>query len=103
MLFAEVLALTPFRLFGTVFATGAVAWFARFGLVEFAVGQLTQILDLLGFKFTELPGFEIEDEWTVADSANLLHVVADLLEHLAQFAIAPFNEHDFKPWVFRPA
>ena len=58
-----------------------------------------QRLHLLGLEFTELARLEVEDERPVANPTNLLDVVADLLEHLAQFAVAPLNDDDFIPGI----
>jgi len=75
--------------------------FRRFGTprLEFAGGGKTQGLYLLRFQLAEVAGFDIEDQRSVADATDLLNVVPDLLEHLAQFAIAAFNEDNFVPGI----
>jgi hypothetical protein len=75
--------------------------FRRFGTagLELACCSQAQSLHLFGFQFAELAGLYIENQGAVADTANLLDVVADLLEHLAQFAIAALDDDDFVPGV----
>jgi hypothetical protein len=44
-------------------------------------------------------GFYVEDEGAVAYAANLFDVVADFLEHLADFAVAAFDKDHFVPGI----
>jgi hypothetical protein len=50
-------------------------------------------------EFAHVAGFEVEDERAVADAANFFDMVADLFEHLADFAVTAFDEDHFVPRV----
>jgi len=51
------------------------------------------------FEFAQLAGLLVENERAVADAADFLHMMADLFEHLAQFAVAALDDDDFVPGV----
>jgi hypothetical protein len=71
-------------------------WFLR---AELAVGGLLQIFDLFRIKFAHLARLQIQHKRTIAYAPYLLHEVPDLFEHLAQLAIASFNQNYFIPGV----
>jgi hypothetical protein len=50
-------------------------------------------------EFAQVAWLLVQNQWPIADSANLLHKVPDFLKHLAQFAIAALNQHHFVPGV----
>ena len=52
-----------------------------------------------GIQFAQVARLLIENQRAVADAANLLNKVADLLEHFAQFAVAALDEHHFVPGI----
>jgi hypothetical protein len=68
-----------------------------FGL--FAFGGAAELGDFLGVELAMAAGFDVEDQRAVADAANFFDVVADFLEHLADFAIAAFDEDQFVPGI----
>jgi len=70
---------------------------------ELAGSGEAQSFDFFGSQFAKLAGLDIENKRAVADAANLLDVVTDLFEHLAQFAVAAFDEDDFVPGIFTGA
>ena len=55
--------------------------------------------DFLEGQFAVAAGFDVEDQGTVTDAANFFDVVADFFEHLADFAIAAFDEDHFVPGI----
>jgi hypothetical protein len=77
----------------------AAADILQFRLARLAVCSLTQIVQLFSFELAHFAGLDVEHQGAVAYASNLLDVVADLLEHLAQLAVAAFNEDDFVPGV----
>ncbi len=50
-----------------------------------------------------VPGFDVQLQGPIADAADLLDVVADLLEHFAQLAIAALGKCDLEPWIVAAA
>jgi hypothetical protein len=50
-------------------------------------------------KFPELSRLLVERQRAVSHAADLLDKMPDLLEHLAEFAIAAFDQHHFVPRV----
>jgi hypothetical protein len=75
-------------------------------LLRFAVftfGGFMEVFDFFRLQFAHLSGLNIEHERTVADAADFFDVMADLLEHLAQLAIATFDDDNFKPRVLGAA
>jgi hypothetical protein len=69
-------------------------WFA-----QLAVGCFAQIFELFGFQFAYFAGLDVEYERAITDTTDLLDVMADLFEHLAEFAVATFDQNDFIPGV----
>ena len=57
-------------------------------------------MQLLRIKFAHISRLDVEHQRPIPDAANLLHVMADLLKHLAQLAIAALDQGDFKPRIF---
>jgi len=76
-----------------------LAGFARLGLAVFAFSGFAEVVDFFLVEFTDLAGFEVEDERAIADAANFLDVMPNLFEHLAQFSIAAFNENNLIPGI----
>jgi len=76
-----------------------LAGFARLGLAVFAFSGFAEVVDFFVVEFTDLAGFEVEDERAIADAANFLDVMPNLFEHLAQFSIAAFNENNLIPGI----
>lgn len=77
----------------------ATANIFQFRFAQLAVGGLAQVFEFFSLEFAHLAGFNIEHQWTVPDPANFLDVVADLLKHLAQFAVAAFDDDNFVPGI----
>jgi hypothetical protein len=50
-------------------------------------------------KFAQAARFLIENQGAIADAANFFDKMADLLEHLAQFAVAALDENHFVPGI----
>src|ERR1700679_4206019 len=50
-------------------------------------------------QFAELSRRHIEPKCTVTDAANLLHMVADLFEHLPDLAVAAFRQSQLIPGI----
>jgi hypothetical protein len=50
-------------------------------------------------QFAQVPRLLVQDQRAVADAANFFDKVADFLKHLAQFAVAAFNENHFVPGI----
>jgi hypothetical protein len=71
----------------------------QFWFAQLAIGGLTEVFEFFGLEFAHFARFNIEDQWTVANAANFLDVVADLLEHLTQFAVAAFDDDNFVPGI----
>ena len=71
----------------------------RFWSAQLAIGSLTQQFQLVRIKLAQVSRLLVEDQWTVADAANLLHEVADFLEHFAQLAVAALDENHFIPGI----
>lgn len=66
---------------------------------EFAIGSFTQVFELFGFQFAHFAGLDVENEWSVTHAADLFDVMPDLFEHLAQLAVAAFDDDDFVPRI----
>ncbi len=77
----------------------SAAEFLGFGSAQFAVGGLAQEFQFVGIEFAQVTGFLIENQGAVTYAANLLDKVADLLKHLAQFAVAALDKHHFVPGI----
>jgi hypothetical protein len=77
----------------------AAAEILGFRCTQRAVGCLAQQVELARIQLTQIARLLIEDQGAVAHAANLLDEVADLLEHLAQLAVAAFNENHFVPGI----
>src|SRR2546423_7974922 len=63
---------------------------------------LNRSFQLADFGFRQPAGFprrQVERKRTVPDATNLLHMMADLLEHLAQLAILAFGQRDLIPGI----
>jgi hypothetical protein len=50
-------------------------------------------------QFAQVPRLLVQDQRAVTDAADFFHKVADFLEHLAQFAVAAFDENHFVPGI----
>ncbi len=68
-------------------------------LARFTIGSLAQVFELFGFEFAHYAGLDVEHQRAVTHASNLLNVMADLFEHLAQLTVAAFNQDDFVPGV----
>jgi hypothetical protein len=66
---------------------------------EGAVGGFAQEREFLGIEFAEVARFLVKHQRAIADPANLLNEVADLLKHLAQFSVTALNQNHFVPRV----
>ena len=64
-----------------------------------ALTSTAQIVQLFSVKFANLARLEIQNQRPITYAANLLDEVANLLEHLAQLAVAAFDEHHFVPGI----
>jgi hypothetical protein len=71
----------------------------QFWLARLTVSSFAQIFEFLGFQFAHFAWLNVEHQRAVTHAANFLDVVADLFEHLAQLAVAAFNQNDFVPGV----
>src|SRR5215469_5254262 len=71
----------------------------RLWLAQPTLGSVAQVFELFGFQFADFSGLEVEHQRPVADTADFLDMMAYLFEHLAQFAIAPFNQNYFEPRI----
>jgi hypothetical protein len=71
----------------------------QLALLQLAFGGQTQQIDLFRVEFAHLSGFHIKFERAVADAPDLLDMVADLLEHLAQFTVSSLDQRNFKPGI----
>lgn len=65
-----------------------LAGFTDLRLPVFAFGGLAEVFQFFRLELANVSGLDVEDERTVADAADLLDVVADFFEHLAEFSIA---------------
>jgi hypothetical protein len=77
----------------------ATADIFQFRLAQLAICGFAQVVQLFSFELAHFARFNVEHQRAVAYATNLLDVVADLLEHLTQLAVAAFNEDDFVPGV----
>jgi len=77
----------------------ALAGLARLRFAVLAFRGFAEVFYFFGFELANLAGFEVEDKRAVADAADLLDVVANLFEHLAEFAVAAFDEYYFVPRI----
>ena len=68
--------------------------------LEGRIQRFAKLVDLFGREVAKLSGLKIEGERAVADALDLLDVVADLLEHAADLAIASFGEGHLEPGIF---
>jgi hypothetical protein len=84
---------------GTHGAGAAGARHLAGGLFCFAGGGSAKFLDFFEGELAVAARFEVEDQGAVTDAANLFDVVADFLEHLADFAVAAFDEDQFVPGI----
>ena len=66
---------------------------------QLAVGGFAQVFEFFGFEFTHFAGLDIQNQRSVANAANLLDVMSDLLKHLAQLAVATLDDDDFVPGI----
>jgi hypothetical protein len=64
-----------------------------------AIRSLAQIFELFGFQFAHVARFNVEYQRAVSHTADLFDVMPDLLKHLAQLAVAAFDDDDFVPGV----
>jgi hypothetical protein len=64
-----------------------------------AIGSLAKQIQLLRLQFAQIARFLVEYQRTIANATNLLNEVADLLKHLAQFAVAPFDQDHLVPRI----
>ena len=71
----------------------------QFRLVQLPVRCFAEVLEFFRLQLAHFARLDIEHQWTVPDTTNLLNVVADLLEHLAQLAVAAFDDDDFVPGI----
>jgi hypothetical protein len=70
-----------------------------FGDSQFPFRGLHQQLHLFRLQFAQIARFLIEDQRAVANAADFLDEVADLLEHFAQLAVATLDKDDFVPGI----
>jgi hypothetical protein len=71
----------------------------RFLRNQLSLSGLAQLVQLLGIELAHLARFQIQHQRTVPHATDLFNVVPDLLKHLAQLTVAPFNEHHLVPGV----
>jgi hypothetical protein len=67
--------------------------------LQLSLGRPAQRFYFIAVQFAHLARFQIEHQRAIPHPANFLHVMADLLEHLAQLAIAAFDQHHFVPRI----
>jgi hypothetical protein len=67
--------------------------------LPFPIGCHAQRIHLFRLQLARLAGLQVQHQGTVAHTPDLFYVVPDLLEHLAQFAVAPFNQSHLKPGI----
>jgi hypothetical protein len=77
----------------------AFARFAHLRLAVLSFCRFAQVLQLFRVELANIARLQIENERAVPNPANLLHVMADLLEHLAELAVAALNENHFVPGI----
>jgi hypothetical protein len=56
-------------------------------------------MHLFRFQLPQLARLLIQHQRPIAHAPDLLHMVANLLEHLAQFAVAPLDQHHLVPGI----
>ena len=56
-------------------------------------------MHLFGLQLAQLPRLQVENQRAVTDPPDLLDMVANLLEHLAQLAVAPLDHDHFVPGI----
>lgn len=64
-----------------------------------ALGGAIEGCDLAQSELAELAGSDVQAKGPIADAADLFDVVADLLEHFSELAVAAFDEGDLVPGV----
>jgi predicted tellurium resistance membrane protein TerC len=77
----------------------AAADVLRFGGAQLAFGSQAQQIQLARFQFAEATWLQVENQRAVAGAPDLLNKVANLLEHLAQLAVAALDENHFIPGI----
>jgi hypothetical protein len=75
-----------------------VAWLEA-GL-RLRLGCALQLRHFLQAKHSGFARRQIQFKRTITHATNLLHMMPDFLEHLADLAIAPFVQGNFEPRVF---
>ena len=73
--------------------------FLRLGLAPLALGRETKLGQFLRIQLAEIARFDVQHQRSVSHPPNLLDEMADLFEHLSQFAVAAFGEHHLVPGV----
>jgi hypothetical protein len=68
-------------------------------LAPLSFGSLAKPDQFFRHKFTELSRLLVQYQRPVSDPTDLLDKMSDLLEHLAEFAVAAFDQHHFVPRV----
>ena len=71
----------------------------QFRLAQLAVGGLAQVFKFFGLQFAHFARFDIQHQRAIANAANFLDMMADLFEHLAQFAVAALDDDHFVPGI----
>jgi hypothetical protein len=63
------------------------------------IGGLQELKHFPWSQRTGLARVQIQLKRAVANPADFLHVMSDLLEHFADLPVAPFVQRDFEPGV----
>jgi hypothetical protein len=71
----------------------------RFRRAQLAFGSLAQQIQLFRLQLAQIARFLVENQRAIADAADFLNKVADFLKHLAQFAVAAFDQNHFVPGI----
>jgi hypothetical protein len=64
------------------------------------LGCSLQLRNFLRVEHSRFARREIQFKRTIPHTTNLLHVMSDFLEHLADLAVAPFMQCNFEPGIF---
>jgi hypothetical protein len=65
----------------------------------FARRSRFQMRNFFQRQTAKFSGRNIERKWTILHAPDLLHVMPDLFKHLADLAIAAFDDRDFEPGI----
>ena len=77
-----------------------LGWVRAFSLAPLGQSRCHfQLSNLSNSQAPELSRRNVQRQRPVTHAFNLLHVMADLLEHFADLPVPAFGERDLEPWI----